>query len=152
MAWFALTNSNAVTAPNRSPSRTRPGLLIVSRALRAAPGSHAAAGQAPVGPRWLTHQGDGPHRVPPAPPSCESTGPSARTPSRDRRDYALRAPAPPFGAGIPAHTVHDSWASWLSFTFPTPPLSTKPGQLHATTGAVIPRRLRSRSSVCVANC
>jgi len=23
-----------------------------------------------------------------------------------------------------------SWASWLSFTFPTPPLSTKPGQLH----------------------
>src|ERR1019366_7656913 len=57
-------------------------------------------------------------------------GPSARTPSRDRQDYALLAPAPPFDAGIPAHTVHDSWASWLSFTFPTPPLSTKPGQLH----------------------
>src|SRR5208282_4766943 len=31
---------------------------------------------------------------PSAPPSCESTGPSARTPSRDRRDYDLRAPAP----------------------------------------------------------
>jgi len=48
---------------------------------------------------------------------------------RDRPGYAQLAPTPPFAAGIPVHTVHDSWASWFSFTFPTPPLSTKPGQL-----------------------
>jgi hypothetical protein len=46
--------------------------------------------------------------------------------SRDRRDYVLLAPAPRSGASTPANSGHDSWASWLSFTFPTPPLSTKP--------------------------
>ena len=73
---------------------------------------------------------DCPHRALPAPPSYESTGPSAQTPSRDRRGYAQLAPTPPFAAGVPVHTVRGSWASWLSFPFPIPPLSTKPGQLQ----------------------
>src|SRR5271163_1514732 len=99
-------------------THTRPRLLTGSRALRATPGSLAAAGLAPAALRWSAHQAGGPHRAPPALPSCESTGPSARTPSRVRRDYARLAPALPFGVGTPTHTLHDSWASWFSFISP----------------------------------
>jgi hypothetical protein len=42
MVWLALTNPNAATASSRSPERTKPPLLTVSRALRAASGFRAA--------------------------------------------------------------------------------------------------------------
>src|SRR5208282_6862101 len=80
--------------------------------------------------RWLGRHGGGPHRDPPASPSSESTARLARTPSPTPPDGVPLVPAQSFSAGTPLHTVHGSWASWLSFTFPTPPLSTKPGQLQ----------------------
>jgi hypothetical protein len=100
------------------------------RALRAGPGSHAASGWVPAAQRWPSRHGGGSHRASPAPPSCASTARLARTPSPTRPDCVSLAPTQSFSAGTPAHTVDGSWASWLSFIFPTPPLSTKPGQLQ----------------------
>src|SRR5208282_3913453 len=98
--------------------------------------------------------GGGPYRDPPASPSCESTARLARTPSLTHPDGVPLVPAQSFSAGTSVHTVHGSWASWLSFTFRTPPLSTKPGQLQPSMTCWCPRSswpAKSDSKITSAN-